>query len=443
MEARKIEQELLANIIEFGAPHDFALIRRILKAEDFSEEKHREIWEMVCAIADKGEAIDIMRVFVEARARGLSNPADIVTMGADKCRGEMAALAMDIAIEAKRRSLVEALRHGIEEAEGGDPYATATEVRQKLDSICKRTDSVQPYSSLYTSVLIQMQAVLRGEAPEQVLTGFRYIDRKGGLRAGDLDIIAGRTSNGKTAFSMAIAINVASGGTPVGVFSMEMTNIEIAKRVVAMQAEVPCRQVDRPDSAQVLESVQTKASPSIPLYFDGSNANTADAIIGQMRMMARELGCKVFVVDYLQQLTKPGADKRTIVSEASVALKNAAKELGCTVIALSQLARCDDPVPYMHQLKEAGEIENSADNVYLVYRAELYRNKSHFPAPYDTTPSQGLAMVFNPKSRNGSIGEFLVSFVPEMTKFTDTVEGATPVDRDMLFANSSRNDCPF
>ena len=112
MEARKIEQELLANIIEFGAPHDFALIRKILKAEDFSEEKHREIWEMVCAIADKGEAIDIMRVFVEARARGLSNPADIVTMGADKCRGEMAALAMDIAIEAKRRSLVDALRHG-------------------------------------------------------------------------------------------------------------------------------------------------------------------------------------------------------------------------------------------------------------------------------------------------------------------------------------------
>ena len=87
MEARKIEQELLANIIEFGAPHDFALIRKILKAEDFSDEKHREIWEMVCAISDKGEAIDIMRVFVEARARGLSNPADIVTMGADKCRG--------------------------------------------------------------------------------------------------------------------------------------------------------------------------------------------------------------------------------------------------------------------------------------------------------------------------------------------------------------------
>lgn len=443
MDINTIEREFLGNIISFGAPHNFGIIRKIVDVDDFSTDAHKDAWRVVCSIADKGEVIDVTRAFVEAKAIGIEDAVGIVTMHADKCRGELEALALDISVEAKKRKIVETLTEGIELAKNTtDPYALAEELRHRLDEVSRRQDGVLDFCTLYSNVLANMQAVLSGEAPEQVYTGFKYIDNKGGLKPGDLDIIAGRTSNGKTAFSMAIAVNVASRGVPVGVFSMEMTNIEISKRVIAMQTEVPCKQVDRPEDMRYLEAVVNKGNPSIPLYFDNSNCTNVDAIVAKMRTMAKEIGCKAFVVDYLQQLTKPGVDKRTIVSEASVALKNIAKELGVTVIALSQLARCDDPVPYMHQLKEAGEIENSADNVYLVYRAELYKGKEHFPAPYEDTLTKGMAMVFNPKSRNGEIGEFLVGFAPEIVKYFDSSTEAAPKDETMEFAKSD-SDLPF
>ena len=223
---------------------------------------------------------------------------------------------------------------------------------------------------------------------------------------------------------------------------MEMTNLEICKRIIAMQTEVPCRQVDRPDDVRYLQEVIERGRPEIPLYFDNSNSTNVDDIISRMREMSKELSCKVFVVDYLQQLTKKGADKRTIVSEASVALKNAAKELGVTIIALSQLARCDDPVPHMHQLKESGEIENSADNVYLIYRAEIYKGKEFFPAPHDSISTKGLAMVYNTKSRSGELGEFIVGFKAEIVKYFDAHVDETNVNYDVSFANE-RKKLPF
>ena len=445
MDINKIEQEMLANIISFGKPSNFALIRKIVSVDDFSNDINKNAWRVICSIDDKCEAIDATRAFVEAKALGIDNDEaiEIASMTANRVRDDLQAIALDIAVEAKKRMIVNILIEAQEQAYStNDPYHLAEDIRKKLDEVSKRREGVQDYCSLYKEVLANMDLVLNGEAPEQVFTGFKYIDNKGGLKPGDLDIIAGRTSNGKTAFSMAIAENVASRGVAVGVFSMEMTNIEICKRIIAMQTEVPCRQVDRPDDVRYLQEVIERGRPETPLYFDNSNSTNVDDIISRMREMSKELSCKVFVVDYLQQLTKKGADKRTIVSEASVALKNAAKELGVTIIALSQLARCDDPVPHMHQLKESGEIENSADNVYLIYRAEIYKGKEFFPAPHDSISTKGLAMVYNTKSRSGELGEFIVGFKAEIVKYFDAHVDETNVNYDVAFANE-RKKLPF
>jgi replicative DNA helicase len=103
-----------------------------------------------------------------------------------------------------------------------------------------------------------------------------------------------------------------------------------------------------------------------------------------------------------------------------VRLKNLAVELGITIIALSQLARANpggNNKPLMSQLKEAGEIENSADNVYLVYRAELYGET--YPDDWATYSTAGTALVFHTKARSGAIGDFIIGFQPECVRYFD------------------------
>ena len=422
-----LERGLIAQTLsEYGA--QVRILRNIVSPEDFRDLTCAAAWRAVCAVDDSGAQVNIGNVYAQiCECEGKETANAVVAMDTGGTGGDLPRWAISVAALAAKRRLLDGMRSIADALK--DPEVTVEECTDMLARLStSETAAHSPtatWSELSTDLLRRAQDIAQGKESDITLTGFNYLDMRGGLKAGNLDIIAGRTSNGKTALAMAIAVNTAMAGNATAIYSMEMTLDELATRIASMVSHVPCRQIDRgplddEEFSTLFRSVSDTASA--PILFDRRRTADLDKVTASIRRMAVCEGVRVVVLDYIQQLTSTRhRDKRSLVSEACVTLKTLAVELGITIIALSQLAR-ENPggnhVPLMSQLKEAGVIENSADNVYMIYRAELYGEA--FPdawASYDTT---GTALVMHSKARSGSIGGFLVGFNAECVHYYDS-----------------------
>lgn len=422
-----LERDLVSQAISDCDGGVLRALKGMLAPDDFSDPTCAAAWRAVCAVAEHGVPVNIGNVYAEVCDREGKDTANrVVTMDTGGTNGDLIRWAETVAaLAAKRR-----LAAGMEQlaAQLDDPGVSVEEAADSMarlaTAVTGSRTAVVTWSELSTDLLRRAQDIANGKAPDMVATGFNYLDSRGGLKAGNLDIIAGRTSNGKTALAMAVAVNAAMAGNKVAVYSMEMTLDELASRLGSMVSRVPCAQIDRgpldrETFAQLFERVSY--SSNAPILFDRSRTADLDKVTASIRRMATCEGVRVVVLDYIQQLTSTRhRDKRSLVSEACVTLKNLAVEMGITIIALSQLAR-ENPggkhLPLMSQLKEAGEIENSADNVFMVYRAELYGET--YPDPWADYSTTGTALVIHSKARSGAIGEFLVGFQPECVRYYD------------------------
>jgi replicative DNA helicase len=421
----RLEKQLVAQLISSSGDY-FAQICNVVSEDDFSDKTAAIGWRACCHVYDSGNTINVMNVYHEVcKEHGTQKAADVISLPSET-NGDIIGYAITIHELAQKRRLATGLEAMQELLD--DPTRTSEEVADQLANLCSsvRTNNggVTTWADLSVDLLKRVQDIMNGVMPQQVLTGFDYIDHRGGLKAGNLDIIAGRTSNGKTALAMAIAVNTAMAGNKVAVYSMEMTLEELASRIGSMLSRVPVAQIDRgPLSEEEFSQVYTKVceSDQAPIYFDKYRTADIDKVVASIRQMAVGNGVRVVVLDYIQQLTSTRhKDKRSLVSDACVRLKNLAVELGITIIALSQLARPatgGNNKPPMNQLKEAGEIENSADNVYLVYRAELYGET--YPDDWATYSTAGTALVFHTKARSGAIGDYIIGFQPECVRYFD------------------------
>ena len=425
LQNQKLEKEFVTSIIYGNADlyAKLSRIRKILTDDCFTDVLCRKAWTVICAMHDAQREITVVSFHSQAMKIYPQDALALITMENSQVNFDLVPLALSIASLKMRRDIHQALADGIAQLESEpDPYVVGVLVIEKLKEMSHRIGGVDDFSRLSASVLQHMSDVLNGTADTPVLSGFSYIDHNGGLKAGNFDVVAGRTSNGKTAFATAIAVNVAKQGVPVMVFGFEMTNMQVASRIMSMESGVPVKKVEFPDEeAQLLQVNSHLPAKALPLYFDRSRKTDVDMLLANIRSSVADLGVRVVVIDYLQQLTGKLGNRREVLSDACVRLKNLAVELDITIIALSQLARSDDPVPQMWQLKEAGEIENSADNVHLVYRAELYHGQ-HFPEPFAQCDTYHKAMIINCKARSGSTGSFLVDFNPECVHYQDIVE---------------------
>src|SRR5947199_2221565 len=253
-------------------------------------------------------------------------------------------------------------------------------------------------------------------------SGFKDLDEiTGGFQPGNLIIIAARPSMGKSALVTNIAENAAiDHGRAVALFSLEMSETELAQRFVASQGRIfgdKLRKGKVPESEwpRILEASQRLAKA--PLYVDDSS----DIGILDIRAKARRLhaqapgGLGLIIIDYLQ-LMRPeaGTDNRVEqVGAMSRGLKILARELGVPVIALSQLSRAveqrHDKKPILSDLRESGNIEQDADLVMFIYRDEYYTK--------DESEEQGLAELLIAKHRNGGLGDVTLTFRKEFPKF--------------------------
>ncbi len=253
-----------------------------------------------------------------------------------------------------------------------------------------------------------------------IASGFYDLDQKtSGFQPGDLVIVAGRPSMGKTAFSLNIAENVALElNKPVAVFSMEMSGAQLAMRMLGSvgkldQHRVRTGRLDDEDWPKLTHALG-KLNEA-PIFIDETAALNALELRARARRLYRQYGeLGLIVVDYLQLMSSssPGENRATEISEISRALKGLAKELKVPVIALSQLNRSleqrPNKRPVMSDLRESGAIEQDADVILFIYRDEVYNPDS---------PDKGIAEIIIGKQRNGPIGKVDLAFLGEYTRF--------------------------
>jgi replicative DNA helicase len=253
-------------------------------------------------------------------------------------------------------------------------------------------------------------------------TGFSDLDSMtSGFQGGDLIIVAGRPSMGKTAFSINIAENVAlDTGLPVAIFSMEMASTQLAMRMIGSIGRLDQHRMRtgrlEDEDWEKLTTALGKLNEA-PIFIDEGAALSSFDVRARARRLHRQCGkLGLIVVDYLQLMAAPagrqGENRATEISEISRSLKALAKELDCPVVALSQLNRSveqrPDKRPVMSDLRESGAIEQDADLILFIYRDEVYNPDS---------TDKGTAEIIIAKQRNGPIGRVRLTFVGEHTRF--------------------------
>jgi replicative DNA helicase len=256
-----------------------------------------------------------------------------------------------------------------------------------------------------------------------IATGYHEFDKlTAGLQPGELIIIAGRPSMGKTTLAINIAENAAIGHkVPTAIFSMEMPSQQLAFRMISSlgrvdQAHLRTGRFPDEDWSRINTAVQLMSDA--PIFIDDSPALSPTEIRARSRRLKREHGLGLIVLDYLQLMQVHGntENRATEISEISRSLKALAKELELPIIALSQLNRSveqrTDKRPVMSDLRESGAIEQDADLIVFIYREEVYNQD---------TPRKGIADIAIAKQRNGPIGDFPLTFIGRFTKFENWV----------------------
>lgn len=254
-----------------------------------------------------------------------------------------------------------------------------------------------------------------GKPRLKIATGFHDLDATlGGLGPGNLVVIAARPAVGKTALAMNIAEDLAIvRGVPVGVFSLEMVKRELLSRMIASRARVNVRDLNEgrrlpvDDMDRVIEA--TGRIKAAPLHIVDKGGLTAARLAGLARRMVDRHGLKLLVIDYLNLLesTNPKASRYERTTDASVAIKLLAKELGIPVILCAQLNRDsdrEDRPPRMSDLRDSGSIEQDADMLMLLHP--------------DT--AKGTIKVIVAKNRHGAVGAVDLVFRREFTRIEDT-----------------------
>jgi replicative DNA helicase len=252
-------------------------------------------------------------------------------------------------------------------------------------------------------------------------SGFKDLDEKtGGFQPGNLVVLAARPSMGKSALVANFAENAVLAGHAVALFSLEMSESELAQRFVASQAHIKGEDLRRGKVAEsrwpkILEACQRLAEA--PLFVDDSSDTGVLEIRAKCRRLHAQVdgGLGLVIVDYLQLMRAEGRVESRVeqVSQMSRGLKGLARELGVPVIALSQLSRAveqrgGEKRPVLSDLRESGAIEQDADLVMFIYRDEYYEKDSERP---------GEADIIIAKHRNGPVGDVVLTFQREYPRF--------------------------
>lgn len=313
-----------------------------------------------------------------------------------------------------------------------EPYQVLDDAENRLMSIREGSSTEKPVTSreLIDSVLTELQQRCEGgeQAKQGIATGFEDLDRMtGGLRPGNMIVVAARPSMGKTSLMMNIVEHVCvTDGRPTMVFSCEMPAKDLMQRLIFARAKFhdeTSRGV-KPDKGD-LQRIQRAAIEinKAKLFIDDQPAITINELRAKARRKMRESGLALIAIDYLQLMRSKSkqadGSREREVAEISAGIKSLAKELGIPIIILAQINRDAEKrtgkslgVPRMSDLRESGAIEQDADIVGLLYRSAYYAQDDAAKEA-----EAGRAQLIIAKNRNGETGNIHLTFIAELMRF--------------------------
>ena len=428
------EQSLIGGLMLDALAWD--KIADVITADDFYRKDHRLIFTAISGLVESGSPCDVVTVSEHLDNRGeLDSAGGLEYLATLSNETAGAANARAYAKILRERAMLRALISAGNEIAGSaftNDGRTAAEVLDDAEKMVfeiadKGTRGKKGFKSLKE---ILPEAVDRIDTLHQsdgditgISTGYNEFDKMtAGLQPGDLVIVAGRPSMGKTTLAVNMAENAAIGSkVPTAIFSMEMPAQQLAFRMISSLGRVDqthLRTGNFPDEDWSRINTAVQLMSEAPIFIDDTPSLSPGEIRARARRLQREHGLGLIVVDYLQLMQVPGnkENRATEISEISRGLKALAKELSCPVIALSQLNRSveqrTDKRPVMSDLRESGAIEQDADLILFIYREEVYNQD---------TPRKGIADIAIAKQRNGPIGDFPLTFVGRYTKFENWV----------------------
>ena len=434
LHSNEAEQSVLGALMRF--PESFDQIGD-LQAKHFFRAEHTEIFSTIIKLAREGKPHDLISVltdvqaaggpFVEGMAAYLNDMAQSVPYGGQV--GRHAAIVVEHALLRATLHVGGCIVDQVEHRKGKTADEILDKAQSMINALAERRVRNEPRMIREVmSDFIESVAQRAGGLQTAIATGIEGIDRllNGGMRPGQLVIVAGRPSMGKTALTTDIGLNMSSAVSVLN-FSMEMESQEIAARALANRGGV--------DLAQLMGRINENDTDTWNRVTHGTIVlsdltfaidDTAAISLLELRLKAktwkRKHGLDVIIVDYLGLMTGGDGDKRhEQIGSYSRGLKALAKEMGVVVIALAQLNRKveerPDRRPMLSDLRDSGEIEQDADIVMLVHRPEMYEPENH--------ELKGFAEVLVRKHRSGSLGDIPLNFDGPTCRFSSW-SGATP-----------------
>ena len=427
------EAEMSVLCALMGDPEAIHDVRGILEPGDFHVPSHETLYRTICQISDAG---------------GVPDPVEILARLGDR-RGDVGgggyvAEIMDAVpsyanakgharIVRDRSTLRTVIRHCSEVVELARlPDAKAVEVmraaEEKLLGVSERRKS-RDYEAAGESVMRAFQLIEEAARSEDGITGLRtgfsWLDYMlGGLRDGDLTILAARPAMGKTAFGLQAARNVSGTGAGVAVASYEMSEARLMHRRLAAEANVDSHRLRMADLTRDeyarLADAGRKLS-GLPIHIQYPPPRTVEGLRSDLIRLSRRTDIRLFVVDYLQQMSGPGSNRNSQVEHISRGLKGIASDLGIHVLALSQLSRAVEsrspPRPQLSDLRDSGAIEQDADNVLQLWRPEEYFDERTSPEHEEKWRDK--AEVLLQKQRDGQTGRSVMAWHRKTTTFSE------------------------
>lgn len=401
--------------------------------DDFYREAHRQIYIGISNLFGRGEPVDLITLTEELRSRGqLENAGGVAylttLMNIVPTSANIEYYARIVRRKSVLRQLINAATRivamGYEDVDDPDPVVDMAE--QMIFEVGQKRNmqSFYPIRDILEGSFDRIDKQYNEKGSSGGLaTGFFGLDRlTDGFHPSDLVIIAARPAMGKTSFAMNIACNVArQQKLPVAVFSLEMSKEQLAHRLICSEAMVDSSNLrsgflsdsDWPRLAEAIGSLS-----ETPIFIDDSSAITVLEMRAKARRLKAERGLGMIVIDFLQLARGSGRTENRVqeISEVVRGLKSLARELNVPVIALSQLSRSvekrDDKLPMLSDLRESGELEQTADLVIFIYREDYYNQDK------EAVPSN-IARIVLAKHRHGPTGEVELLFQREYTKFVN------------------------
>jgi replicative DNA helicase len=435
------EQSLLGALLLDNQAFD--RVADVVVADDFYRDDHRRIWRHITRLIEATRPADVVTVSesIEAsedkdKTGGAAYLAALAqnTPSALNVR-RYAELVRERAVQRRLAQVATEIAESALAPSGKEVGQLLDEAESKIfqiaESGARKNEGLVEIKPVLAKVFEKIDLLYHRDNPSDVTgvpTGYTKLDQMtSGLQGGDLVVVAGRPSMGKTALALNIAEYVAvDNGLPVAVFSMEMSASQVATRMLGSIARVDQHKMR---TGRLNDSEWGSLSDAMgklhetPIYIDEGGALTALEVRARARRLKRQFSkLGLVVIDYIQLMaaSNAGENRATEISEISRALKAMAKELDVPVIALSQLNRAleqrPNKRPVMSDLRESGAIEQDADVILAIYRDEVYNPDS---------PDKGKAEVNILKQRNGPIGTVMLTFLGQYTRFENYMDPGT------------------